>query len=218
MERFLEKAVAVITGVIATLGYPGVFLFMALESACIPIPSEVVLVFAGFLAAQGRFSIGGAIAAGILGALTGSSVSYAIGRFGGRALALRWGKYLLITEERLERTQEWFGRYGGRAVFVCRLITGLRAIVSIPAGLARMSYPRFLAYTVAGTGLWVVTAVLIGYFVGEEWKRIIGFLRRANEIVLLVVIVIAVAAYLFWHFRRRGQGTEPPPSGPNIQG
>jgi membrane protein DedA with SNARE-associated domain len=203
MERFLEKAVVAITGVIGALGYPGVFLFMALESACIPIPSEVVLVFAGFLAAQRHFSIGGAIAAGILGALTGSSISYAIGRFGGRALALRWGKYLLITEERLERTQEWFERYGGRAVFVCRLVTGLRAIVSVPAGLARMNYVRFLAYTIAGTGLWVVTAVLIGYFVGEEWQRIVGFLRRANEVVLVVVIIIALAAYLYWHLRHR---------------
>jgi membrane protein DedA with SNARE-associated domain len=215
MEHFLEKAVTVITGVIAALGYPGVFMFMALESACVPIPSEVVLVFAGFLAAQGRFSIGGAIAAGIAGALTGSSIAYVVGRFGGRALALRWGRFLLITEERLERTQEWFGRYGGRAVFVCRLITGLRAIISIPAGLARMSYPRFLAYTLAGTGLWVVTAVLIGYFVGEEWQRIIRFLRRANEIVLVVVIVIAVAAYLVWRFRRGGKDTKPDPSGPD---
>jgi len=203
MERFLEKAIAVITGVIAALGYPGIFLFMALESACMPIPSEIVLVFAGFMASQGTFSIPGAMAVGLAGALTGSSLAYALGRFGGRALALRWGKYLLITEQRLDLTQEWFRRYGGRAVFICRLITGLRAIVSIPAGLARMSYPRFLLYTLAGSGLWVVTAVLIGYFVGEEWQRILHFLRRANELVLLGVILIAIAAYIYWTLRRR---------------
>ena len=203
MERFLEKAIAFITGVIVALGYPGVFLFMALESACLPIPSEVVLLFAGFLASRGQFSVPGVIAAGLAGALTGSSAAYALGRFGGRALALRWGKYLLITDERLTRTQEWFGRYGGRAVFVCRLITGLRAVVSIPAGLARMSYPRFLLYTVAGTGLWVVTAVLIGYFVGEEWQAIVRFVRRVNELVLLAAVVIVAAAYLYWHLRRR---------------
>jgi len=202
MERFLEKAVAVITGVIAALGYPGVLLFMALESACIPIPSEIVLVFAGFLASRGDFSVAGAMAAGLAGAVIGSSASYALGRFGGRALALRWGKYLLITEQRLELTQQWFARYGGRAVFICRLITGLRAIVSIPAGLARMSYPRFLLYTIAGTGLWVVTAVLVGYFVGEEWQRIVHLLRRANELVLLGAILIAAAAYLYWRWRR----------------
>lgn len=206
MERFLEKAITIVTAVIGTLGYPGVFLFMAIESACIPIPSEVVLVFAGFLAARGDFSIPAAMAAGLGGALTGSSLSYALGRFGGRALALRWGKYVLITEERLNLTQDWFQRYGGRAVFICRLITGLRAIVSIPAGLARMNFLRFLAYTTAGTGLWVVTAVLIGYFVGEEWQRIIHFLRRANEAVLIVVIVLAVAAYFYWHLRHRGKG------------
>jgi len=212
MERFLERAVVVVTAVISALGYPGVFLFMAAESACIPIPSEIVLVFAGFLASQGRFSIAGAIAAGLAGALTGSSISYALGRFGGRAAALRWGKYLLITEERLERTQQWFARYGGRAVFVCRLITGLRAVVSIPAGLAGMGYARFLAYTAAGTGLWVVTAVLIGFFVGEEWRRIVVFLRHANEVVLIVVIVIAAGVYLYWHLRRRRKREEEPRS------
>jgi membrane protein DedA with SNARE-associated domain len=205
MERFLERAIAVITAVIGALGYPGVFLFMAAESACVPIPSEIVLVFAGFLASQGRFSVAGAIVAGLAGALTGSSISYALGRFGGRAAALRWGKYLLITEQRLERTQQWFARYGGRAVFVCRLITGLRAIVSIPAGLAGMSYGRFLAYSAAGSGLWVVSAVLIGFFVGEEWPRIIRFLRHANEVVLVVVIVIAAGAYLYWLVRHGGK-------------
>jgi membrane protein DedA with SNARE-associated domain len=203
MEHLLEKAVAVITGVIAALGYPGVMLFMALESACIPIPSEIVLVFAGFLASRGEFSVPGATAAGLAGAVTGSSAAYALGRFGGRALVLRWGKYLLISEQRLELTQQWFARYGGRAVFICRLITGLRAIVSIPAGLARMSYPRFLFYTVAGSGLWVVTAVLVGYFVGEEWQRIVHLLRRANELVLVGVIVVAAAAYTYWSIRRR---------------
>lgn len=195
MERFLQVAVRLITGVIIALGYPGVFLFMALESACMPIPSEIVLVFAGFLASRGDFSVAGAMVAGLAGALTGSSIAYALGRYGGRALVLRWGKYLLITEERLDRTQQWFARYGGRAIFVCRLISGLRAIISLPAGLARMSYPRFLLYTAAGTGLWVVTAVLIGYFVGEEWQAIIQLLRRANEVVLIAVVVAAVGAY-----------------------
>jgi membrane protein DedA with SNARE-associated domain len=210
MERFLQVAVRLITGVIIALGYPGVFLFMALESACMPIPSEIVLVFAGFLASRGDFSVAGAMAAGLAGALTGSSIAYALGRYGGRALVLRWGKYLLITEERLDRTQQWFARYGGRAVFVCRLISGLRAIISLPAGLARMSYPRFLLYTAAGTGLWVVTAVLIGYFVGEEWQAIIHLLRRANEVVLISVVVIAVGGYLGYRLLRKRSEQAPP--------
>jgi membrane protein DedA with SNARE-associated domain len=203
MERFLGAAVSFITRFIATLGYPGVFLFMALESACMPIPSEIVLVFAGFLAARGKFSVAAAIAVGLAGALTGSSAAYALGRYGGRALVLRWGKCLLITEERLEQTQQWFGRYGGRAVFVCRLISGLRAIISIPAGLAGMSYPRFLLYTAAGTGLWVVTAVLIGYFVGEEWQAIIRLLHRANEVVLMAAVVAATCGYAIYRVVRR---------------
>jgi len=202
MERFIEAAIAVITRVIGALGYPGVFLFMALESACMPIPSEIVLVFAGFLAGQGKMSIAGAMAAGLAGALTGSSAAYAVGRFGGRALVLRWGRYLLITEERLERTQQWFGRHGGRAIFICRLVSGLRAIISVPAGLARMSYPRFLLFTAAGTGLWVVVAVLFGYFVGEEWQRIVHLLRRANELVLVALVVLAIIAYAVYRLLR----------------
>ncbi len=205
MDRWIETAIVFITRVIGALGYPGVFLFMALESACTPIPSEIVLVFAGFLAARGDFTVAGAIAMGLAGALTGSSAAYAVGRFGGRALVLRWGKYVCVTEERLDRTQEWFARYGGRAVFVCRLISGLRAIISIPAGLARMSYPRFLVYTAAGTGLWVVTAVLVGYFMGEEWQAIVHWLRRANEVLLVAVVVIALAGYAAYRLlRRRG--------------
>jgi membrane protein DedA with SNARE-associated domain len=205
MERLIEIAVVFVTRIIGTLGYPGVFLFMALESACMPIPSEIVLVFAGFLAARGDFTVVGALAMGLAGALTGSSMAYAVGRFGGRALVLRWGKYFLVTAERLDRTQEWFARYGGRAIFICRLVSGLRAVISVPAGLARMSYPRFLAYTAAGTGLWVVTAVLVGYFVGEEWQAIAHWLRRANEVLLIAAIVVAVGAYAVYHVLRKRQ-------------
>lgn len=210
VEHFIESAVEFVTRVIGGLGYPGVFLFMALESACIPIPSEIVLVFAGFLASQGKFSLPGAMAVGLAGALTGSSIAYAVGRYGGRAAALRWGKFIFINDERLQRVEEWFGRYGGKAVFVCRLVSGLRAIVSIPAGLARMSYPRFLLYTSVGTGSWVVIAVLIGYFVGEEWQRIMLRLRHANEIVLIAVIVLAIGAYGVFHFMSRHRRAGPP--------
>ena len=205
MAQFIEGAVKYITAVIAYLGYPGVFVFMALEALCLPIPSEIVLVFAGFLAAQGRFSLWGVMVAGLAGGLTGATISYAAGRFGGRPLLERWGKWVLLTPQRLDAVERWFVRYGAGAVVICRLISGLRAIVSVPAGLARMKYLRFLAYTALGQGIWVAIAVLIGFFVGEEWRRILKILERANRALLALVVLAAVAAIIYVRIRRAGR-------------
>lgn len=201
MGRFIEAAVKYITAGIAYLGYPGVFVFMALEAMCLPIPSEIVLVFAGFLAGQGRFSVWGAMLAGLAGALTGATVAYWAGRLGGRPLLERWGRWVLLTPRRLDRVEQWFSRYGAGAVIICRWVSGLRAIVSVPAGLARMEYWRFLACTAIGSGVWVVTAVMIGFFVGEEWRAILNVLERANR-ALLVLVLAGVCALVYLRARR----------------
>jgi membrane protein DedA with SNARE-associated domain len=205
MAQFIEGAVKYITAGIAYLGYPGVFVFMALEAMCVPIPSEIVLVFAGFLAAEGRFSLWGAMVAGLAGGLTGATISYAAGRFGGRPLLGRWGKWVLLTPQRLDAVERWFSRYGAGAVIICRWITGLRAIVSVPAGLARMNYWRFIACTAVGSGIWVAAAVLVGFFVGEEWRRILKILERANRALLALVVLAAVAAIIYVRIRRAGR-------------
>jgi len=195
----LEHLVAALTRFIGHLGYPGVFVLMALESSCVPIPSEIVLLFAGFLVAQGDFSLPGAIAAGLGGVVVGSTFSYGVGRYGGRPLVLRYGRFVLLNEHRLALTDRWFGRYGSRAVLICRLITGLRAVVSLPAGLVRMSYPRFMAYTLVGSGLWVSFAVTLGYLVGEEWPAILRLLRQAGHLGLVLVLAAAAGAWLLHH-------------------
>jgi membrane protein DedA with SNARE-associated domain len=202
MARFIETAVNYVSIVIAHLGYPGVFVFMALEAMCMPIPSEIVLVFAGFLVARGDFSLWGAMVVGLAGALTGASISYAAGRFGGRPLVERWGKWVLLTPQRLDSVEQWFSRYGAAAVLICRWVTGLRAIVSLPAGLSRMQYWKFLGYTAFGSGVWVVLAVLIGYFVGEEWRRIVKVLEHANHVLLGLVIVAAICLVVWMRVRR----------------
>jgi membrane protein DedA with SNARE-associated domain len=211
----LERAVELLTRIIGDLGYPGVFALMALESACIPIPSEVTLLFAGFLVAKGTFTLPLAILSGLLGIWTGSTISYCVGRYGGRPLVLRYGRFVFLNEKRLAVTEAWFARYGGKAVVICRLISGLRAIISLPAGLVGMRYSRFLALTFLGSGSWVVAGILIGYFVGEEWQRILTMLRHAGHLALLVLVVAVAAAWLLHHRLSRLTPQKPEGSPPN---
>jgi membrane protein DedA with SNARE-associated domain len=173
---------------------------MLLESLCLPLPSEIVLVSAGFLVGQGKFSLPLALGSAFAGALLGSTITYAIARFGGWPLLQRYGRYLLLTEQRLRATEAWFAKHGAKAVLICRLISGLRAIVSIPAGLCHMPYPKFLLYTALGSGSWVVIGVLFGRFVGKEWERLnhLGHLMLAGAIALLVL-------FMLWHHFRKGR-------------
>ena len=198
MADWLDKFAKAILAVIAALGPWGVFALMAAEQACIPIPSEITLLAAGFLVSQPEsgFTLPIAIGAGIAGALTGATLSYLVAHRLGRPVLERYGRYLLITSSRLDAVEAWFDRHGWKAVLFCRWITGLRALVSLPAGLARMSYPRFLALTALGSGTWVVAGILIGWLVGEEWQKILHLVKRANYLVLLAVIVIALVVWL----------------------
>jgi len=199
VQDWLEIMVNAITGFIDKAGYGGVFLGMMLESLCLPLPSEVVLVSAGFLVGQGKFSLSLALGSAFAGALTGSTITYGIARFGGWPILKRYGRYILLTEQRLRTTETWFARHGAKAVLICRLISGLRAIVSVPAGLCHMPYLKFLMYTALGSGSWVVIGVLFGRFVGKEWERLnhLGHLMLAGALVLLVLLMI------WHHFHKR---------------
>jgi membrane protein DedA with SNARE-associated domain len=198
MGGWLEMIVNTVTGFIHQAGYGGVFLFMLLESLCLPIPSEIVLVSAGFLVAEGNFTLPFALLSGFAGALSGSSIAYSIARFGGRPLLARYGRYLFLTEARLAATEKWFYRHGAKAVFICRLISGMRAIISLPAGLCHMPYSKFLLYTALGSGLWVVTGTLFGMFVGLEWEK----LNHLGHLVLAGVLGIAVLLLAWKHFHK----------------
>jgi len=199
MNDWIEVTVKAITGFIGSAGYLGIFVLMGMESACMPIPSEIVLVSAGFLVAEGEFSLPWAMGSAFAGALCGSTLAYSIARFGGRPLLLRFGRYIFLNEERLARSEAWFKRHGPKAVFVCRLISGTRAIVSVPAGLCHMPYPKFLLYTALGSGFWVVVGTLFGLFVGKEWEK----LSHAGHLIF-VGAVFLLAVFLVWHhFRSR---------------
>lgn len=183
-----------IVAIISSLGYPGVFLCMFMESACLPIPSEIILVFAGFVVAQGKLNVFGVMLSGIAGALSGASLTYAVARYGGRPLLLRYGRWVLITEQRLDTVENWFRKRGQWSVLVCRWVTGLRAIVSLPAGLARMPYGKFIALSSLGWGAWVALAVVLGIWIGEEWRVIV----KAFERFKAGLLILAAAALLVW--------------------
>ena len=146
VARIIEILSAFIVITISTLGYAGIVLLMAIESACIPLPSEIIMPFSGYLVYTGRFNIWLVSVAGAFGCVVGSLVAYWIGMYGGRPVIEKYGKYILISHHDLDLADRWFDRFGSRAVFICRLLPGIRAIGSLPAGITRMPLAVFVAY------------------------------------------------------------------------
>ena len=148
------------THLIGNWGLWGVFFLMVLESACIPIPSEAIMLFAGFAVASGKMSFFAAVAVGVAGNVVGSWISYAVGLYGGRPFVDRYGKYVLLSHHKLDVAERWFTRYGPPAIFFSRMLPIVRTFISLPAGAARMNVPKFSAYTIAGCIPWVILLTL----------------------------------------------------------
>lgn len=186
-------------------GYWGVALGMALESACIPLPSEIVLPFGGFLAAAGRISFAEAFLAGQLGGLAGSVVAYAAGRYGGRSLLERYGRYLLISRREIAMADRWFEEKGEMTVFLARLLPGIRTFISLPAGIAGMGFGRFLFYSFMGMLPWSLAFTWAGYRLGQNWVQVRALLHRF-DLVIIGLLLAAVVAFL-WYRLREGRTT-----------
>jgi membrane protein DedA with SNARE-associated domain len=185
-------------------GYLAVGFLLFVEDFGVPAPGETVLIAASVYAGAGRLNI---VAVGVIGfaaAVLGDNVGYAIGRFGGRALVLRMGRYVLLTGERLTRAESFFTRHGGKIVTVARFIEGLRQANGIIAGLTRMPWPRFLAFNALGAALWVGTWSAVGYLAGNHIQAIYTQANR-YALYLLAAAVVAVAALIIRHWRRRGR-------------
>ncbi|MCY4651920.1 MAG: DedA family protein [Dehalococcoidia bacterium] len=211
--HYLEQIGGWIESLIAAIGYPGIVLAMALENIFPPIPSEAVLPFAGALSAKGELNFWGAIAAGTAGSLIGAVVLYAIGYIareaGVRRLVESYGRYVFISEKDLDRSVEWFERYGEAVVFFGRLIPLIRSIISVPAGYARMNFLRFLIYTTLGTTLWNLILTSVGRALGENWTDI-SDLMAPYENGALVVLALIVLLFFGWRAMRwRQQRNEP---------
>lgn len=192
---------SLIIAVIAGSGYLGVFFLMLLESACIPIPSEVTMPFAGFLVWEGRFSLGAVVLAGVLGNLAGSVIAYWFGARGGRQLVVRYGRYLLISGHDLDLADHWFAKYGAASVFFSRLLPVVRTFISLPAGIARMDFKKFCFYTVLGCLPWSFFLAYSGIVLGENWDQLKVYFHKFDLLIGLAVI-LAAAWWVRRHFKQ----------------
>jgi membrane protein DedA with SNARE-associated domain len=187
---------------VTTGGYPGLFAAMVAENVFPPIPSEIVLPLAGFEASQGNLSVVWSVLAATLGSLVGALVLYAVGRYGGRAVVLRWGRVLRVDEGDLDRTEAWFERWGDWVVLGARVIPIARSVVSIPAGMACMPLLRFCALTALGSLAWNTLLVGAGHQLGANWEEVSDVVARFAD-VMLVVTALLVVAGIIWLVRRR---------------
>jgi membrane protein DedA with SNARE-associated domain len=197
-DKVLEPVVDLATEFIGSAGVAGVFVLMTLESACIPIPSEAIMLFAGFSVSKGDLTLFGIVAAGVLGNLVGSWIAYAVGYYG-RLDLLEKNRLIHVSPRHLRWADEWFERYGAATVFFSRMLPIVRTFISLPAGVAKMPFWRFSAYTLLGSIPWVLALALIGQSVGdnwEQWRHKLGYLDYA----VLAAIVVAV---VYWVVRRR---------------
>jgi membrane protein DedA with SNARE-associated domain len=199
LEAILQPLINFVTATICVYGIVAVFVLMLLESMGILIPSEAISPFAGFLVSEGRMTMFGAVAAGVLGNLVGSWVAYFIGLWGGRELWFRYGRYVGVREHHLKVAEKWFDRYGEFTVFVSRCLPVVRTFISFPAGTARMNFAKFTFYTFVGCVPWVFALTYLGYYLGERWDEIGTYLHYLDYAVALGVL--AGAVYLFYRWR-----------------
>lgn len=192
-----------VTAAISRLGYPGIVLLMTLESACLPVPSELVMPFSGYLASQGRFSFALAVLSGTVGCSIGSTALFYVGRTGGRELVEKWGHYVFLGPRRLARVQRVFQRHGEMIVFVGRIFPFVPVIVSFPAGLARMTMWKFQIYTFAGSLLWCLVLAWTGYEFGARWESL-AWVQSAIRFVDYAALALIVSGVTWLILRRRG--------------
>lgn len=196
--QFVEELFAVVTINIAALGYWGIALGMAIESANIPLPSEIILPFGGYLVSTGKLNFFWTAMAGTLGGTAGSILSYILGIWGGRPFLLKYGRYIGVTEKRLAMADNWFNRYGEATVFFTRLMPVIRTFISLPAGIFRMNFPRFVLYTFLGSLPWCFFLTYMGLQMGEHWEDLKPWFHRAD--VLVAIFIVGALLYL-WHKR-----------------
>jgi membrane protein DedA with SNARE-associated domain len=197
-----------------SLGYGGIVVAMAIESCCIPLPSELIMPLAGFLASPAgilafhlhqQFNLWAAAVAGAAGCVVGSAVAYGIGATGGRPLLLRYGRYVLISHHDADRADAFFARYGDITIFATRLMPIVRTFISLPAGIARMNFGKFLAYTFLGSLPWCLVLAYAGYKLGEHWGEV-GSVLHKYDILVGIGILALVALFLYRHLGRQAVG------------
>ncbi len=199
IARIIEILSGFIVAVISAAGYAGVVLLMAIESACIPLPSEVIMPFSGYLVYTGRFNLWAVGAAGAVGCVAGSLVAYWVGSKGGRPLIEKYGRYVLISKHDLDLADRWFARYGEAIVFFSRLLPVVRTFIAFPAGVARMNLSRFVIYTFLGSLPWCIGLAYVGQLLGEQWDKNDALKTWFHRFDFLIgVAILAAAAFWVW--------------------
>ena len=201
IDRILSGLSALIIATISALGYGGIVLMMAIESACIPLPSEVIMPFSGSLVASGRFRLNMVAIAGALGCLLGSYVAYFVGAHGGRRFLERYGRWVLIAPHELEAADRFFEKWGSPAVFFSRLLPVVRTFIAFPAGVARMRLLPFTIYTLAGSYIWCWVLAYAGLKLGQHWQALAPYFHRFDTAIGLL---LAIGAGLLLYNRIKG--------------
>lgn len=202
----IEQLGGFIIHLISTTGYAGIFILMAAESALIPIPSEITMPFAGFLASQGKLAFIYIVLVGTLANLAGSLLAYYIGYLLEETVLLglikKYGKFILLSEHEYRRAEGWFKKYGDKVIFISRLLPGVRTVISLPAGMFEMDIKKFVIYTTLGCLVWSALLTYIGLVLGKNWNSLEPYYRKF-EIVIVVFIVVAVLVYIEKHLNLR---------------
>jgi membrane protein DedA with SNARE-associated domain len=206
VARIIEILSGFIVAVISKMGYAGVALLMAIESACVPLPSEIIMPFAGYLVYAGRFNLWAVGVAGAVGCVVGSLAAYYVGLKGGRPFVERYGRYILVSPRDLDLADRWFARYGEVIVFASRLLPVVRTFIAFPAGVARMNLARFTVYTFLGSLPWCIGLAYVGQILGEQWDKNETLKTWFHRFDFLIgIVIIAAAAWWVWRHVRHAR-------------
>ena len=198
ITHIIDLLVQLVTSTVSAIGYFGVFGLMTLESACIPIPSEVIMPFSGFLVASGKLNIFWVTFFGALGNLLGAVITYAVGYFGGRPFILKYGKFIFVKEKEVHHAEKFFERWGDFAVFIARNLPVIRTFISVPAGVAEMNFPKFALYSFIGSIPWCFGLTYLGYMLGSNWLVIRQYGHYLD--ILSGIAILAFISQIIWDY------------------
>lgn len=197
MFEFVERIFFFIKDIISSLGYFGIGGGMLIESACIPLPSEMILPLAGFMVADGKINLWLANVSVAAGSMIGSTLAYIVGYYGGRPFILKYGKYFFVSEEHFHKAESTFKKYGSAAVFFGRLLPVIRTFISLPAGIARMDFRKFLLYSLIGMLPWNFILIFLGFKLGTNYETVVRPMFKKFEYVVIIAIILVILIFVF---------------------
>jgi membrane protein DedA with SNARE-associated domain len=203
IARLIDLIVVFVTGTVSAVGYLGVFALMIFESACVPIPSEIIMPFSGFLASTGKLTIWGVTLAGATGNLIGAVITYAIGYYGGRPFILKYGKYFFVKEKEVHHAEKFFAKWGDFSVFLSRNLPVIRTFISLPAGVAEMPFAKFAVYSFLGSLPWCLALTCLGFMLGSNWLVIRQYGHYLD--IAAGLIIAGLVAKVIWDYYHNGE-------------